>query len=731
MWLALLVALATLVAAPAHAAEYTYNLTLEAAATGDNFIPRDPAVEQVTGSLRANWTGNWDIYFTVDRQARTAAAATLNSGAKTQLVNSLSETTSGPNGELTCAFADVEVEPVFTLNVNKGSSTPTSATYESGAVHFDIQSSTIGFFGTERFPCSGTPADYATAPNEHTVPGLFSACRASFQVPIERVGDDLIVVESDSGPLPGCYDHITAGSYTAHVKQTATLVREGAPPSDLVIRKLSGSGEIKQVDGQPMRVWRVRAEVANTGRGASPAADVLLEGARVEESTRTPRFEPLVTAPLPALKPGESTTVEWVAGEHGWNEVDLAAFADSNLLRATVDPDNAVTEESKKNNKRRLWRIGCDAVPVEQVWVEAAEEGDRTRLSPPDYGAALDSLPVGTIEEKSLAILCFIQLEAQQRAKSLAESIRGSKFELKLANHFLRKYLKRPSRKRGRKAMDMIGEGSRFAYLPIPKGFRKVYKDLPKRIYAAVDFLAGRKNHHHIPYIDGPYLIGKPNRRRGLDDDWGPGGRNQTNVMHWATGVRYGELGEDAFRTMFIGYELFHLEGWDVFGEDSLNDLIGEEAGRLLGRRLLAGSIKNHAGLIRALDADFREARAWVGAMLRLRRQQLDDLILAQRQPRARFWWRTNKVMAPWGQSTIYERFENDDSLTAVRASDPVERLVQIYTLVYEAEEWQRANGSPLTPLVRDIVEGAYDDQFKALPREDFSDEWDIEIRPK
>jgi hypothetical protein len=66
-----------------------------------------------------------------------------------------------------------------------------------------------------------------------------------------------------------------------------------------------------------------------------------------------------------------------------------------------------------------------------------------------------------------------------------------------------------------------------------------------------------------------------------------------------------------------------------------------------------------------------------------------------------------------------------------VRKSHFVERLIQIYTLIYEAEEWQRANGSLLTPLVRDIVNGVYDGQFRAQKDKGFFDTWDIAIRAR
>jgi hypothetical protein len=514
-----------------------------------------------------------------------------------------------------------------------------------------------------------------------------------------------------------------------------------------VVRKLTGTGEITKVGRTLRRVWRVRAVVANEGRGdVTGESDLLLEGARVDEHSTTPAFKALGTVRLPPLAVNASTTVEWVAGESGPNTVDFDQFSESNLLRLTADAGNVVLEVTKDNNRRRLWKLDCDVVSAPTVWVEVAEEGDRTKLAPPDYGAALDSLPHKTPEQKARAVLCYIQLEAQRRAKSPPETIAGSRFEGQLATHFLADYLKGPSREAGRQAADGIGEaagGPLKRALPVPKGIRKVYPGVPANFYPATEFLANisyyrpvvrntnrpGKNHRRIPYIDGPFLVGDPNLRKGVDDDFGAGGRNHTNVMHWATGVKYGDLSGDAFRALFIGYELFHLEGWEVFGEDSINDLIGEESGRLLGRRLLQGTITNHADLIAALDADFREARAWVGAMLRLRRDRLDDLILQEKPPQALFHWKKKERMAPWEGQTVVQRLKGGAGVVMVRKSHFVERLIQIYTLIYEAEEWQRANGSLLTPLVRDIVNGVYDGQFRAQKDKGFFDTWDIAIR--
>jgi hypothetical protein len=725
--------------------QFSYSVRVDATASGDNFVPREPQAT-TSGSLSASWSATWQVVFGIDRTAGTVRVTVAQTGlADAAITSSLTETADdGAGSHYTCSFAGARSAILLQLD-NAAGGLPSSSDYARGAVELYPNVTLPGQFPT-RFPCGGSPAR-DVGPSELSIPGITQLCRGPFRVPLDRLGQQHVVLQSDPGPLSGCPDPLGFGTYTGHVSYTVTLDLATGPPPDLVIRRLMGTGEVVKVGRTLRRVWRVRAVVANDGRGdVTGESGLLLEGARVEDFSTTPVFRALGTVRLPPLAANASTTVEWVAGAPGPNVVDFDEFSEANLLRVTADAGDAVPEVTKENNRRRLWKLRCDAVSAPAVWVEVAEEGDRTRLSPPDYGAALDALPERTPEQKARAVLCYIQLEAERRAKSPSGTIAGSRFENQLATHFLADYLRSPSPEAGRRAADGIGEaagGVLKRALPVPKGARKVYPGVPANLYPATEFLATisyyrpivrnanrpGKNHRFIPYIDGPFLVGDPNLRKGVNDDFGAGGRNHTNVMHWATGVKYGDLRGDAFRALFIGYELFHLEGWEVFGEDSINDLIGEESGRLLGRRLLQGTITSHAGLIAALDADFREARAWVGAMLRLRRDRLDDLILEEKPPEALFHWKKKERMAPWEGKTIAQRLEGGGTVRAVRTSHFVDRLIQIYTLIYEADEWQRANGALLTPLVKDIVNGVYDSQFRAQKDKRFFDTWDIHIR--
>jgi len=230
-------------------------------------------------------------------------------------------------------------------------------------------------------------------------------------------------------------------------------------------------------------------------------------------------------------------------------------------------------------------------------------------------------------------------------------------------------------------------------------------------------------NIQYLPILDVPFLVGADNPATGNNDDVSGGGRNLSNVMHWATGVKYGHLPKDGLRTLFIGYELWHLEGWDTFSEDPINDLISEEQGRMLGARLKNGSAASSSELAYAMNEDFRESRAWVGALLRERCEEFETQILAPAPAKSNFWWGYGGMRpmyaAPWGDDqtagkNIKQLLAEGKSVEIVANSTLVDRLIQIYTLIYEVEEWEKQTGQTmqLTPAMRATVRGQYDAQL-------------------
>lgn len=356
-----------------------------------------------------------------------------------------------------------------------------------------------------------------------------------------------------------------------------------------------------------------------------------------------------------------------------------------------------------------------------------------------------------TVSDSAKAVLACIQKKAQQRAKQGAGSVAGSDFLNALKAHFLNDYLAAPGRDNGLKAIEKLGE-AQFLPLPLPRlpsPLPDIYKYVPKLyvpkglrdrypgdygdwewLYPATQFwiietpLGNFEGKYIdlIPYIDVPFLVGSKNPSTDRDADVKGGGKNLSNVMHWATGMKYWYLPEDAMRELFIGYELWHLEGWDVFGEDAINDLIAEEAGRKFGVRLARDDpkITSEDELVQKLDQDFRETRAWVGAMLRLRQKKFDELILAPEPPKAQFWWgqggREPGVYPPWADAsgakkTIRKMLEAGMTVDEVCKTALVKSLTQIYTLIYEATEYGPVG---LTDVMKNVVLGEDDDQFKA-----------------
>ncbi|HEV2772832.1 MAG TPA: M15 family metallopeptidase [Thermoleophilaceae bacterium] len=329
-----------------------------------------------------------------------------------------------------------------------------------------------------------------------------------------------------------------------------------------------------------------------------------------------------------------------------------------------------------------------------------------------------------------------IKKEARDRAKVTRSVPTSSNFYRRLTDFYLKEYLAAPTRAKGKKAAEKK-IGKTFAgpatpgddwedgalrfwnKQPIPEFARKLRPKLPAELAAATDILS-RKNRKALPYIDVPHLVGKANMGTGFDADVAGGGKNISQLMHWATGVKYSDVDKLTMRELFIAYELWHLEAWDVFGEDPINDLIAEEAGRSLGTQLRAGSITK-AKLQAKLDEGFGEARAWVGTLLRPRQAKLDDWIVAKTQKMAKIWYGAQPEMDVWGSETIFTMLRAGASVEDVKRSQLAERIVDIYTLIYEADEWEKAhgkidNGSLIPTMLSGALDGVFEKMAKGQP---------------
>ncbi len=217
-----------------------------------------------------------------------------------------------------------------------------------------------------------------------------------------------------------------------------------------------------------------------------------------------------------------------------------------------------------------------------------------------------------------------------------------------------------------------------------------------------------------------PFLIGKPNPEiLDFNADVRGGGKNISQLMHWATGVKYSKQSPEALRELFLAYEMWHLEGWDVFGQDSINDMIAENQGRILGAELLkgsAGAIKSEADLLPFLNSSFLESRAWVGTLLRMRQAQLDAWILAKQQKPASMHYMEKEDV--WHSLTVYQMLVDKMPIDEVKKSFIVESAIEIYSLVYEAGEWESVHGPiDLTSLEKALVRGELDTILETMAR--------------
>lgn len=332
-------------------------------------------------------------------------------------------------------------------------------------------------------------------------------------------------------------------------------------------------------------------------------------------------------------------------------------------------------------------------------------------------------------------VLAYIKTEAKVRAKTTRSVSTSSNFYKRLKNFYLKDYLKKPSAAAGAKAAkDKIGKsfagpataGDQWEdgalrfwnKQKIPDFARTLRPALPAELAAATDILS-RPNRKHLALIDAPHLVGGKNTGTAFDADVAGGGANISQLMHWGTGVKYSDIDQQTMRELFLAYELWHLEAWEVFGEDPINDLISEEAGRILGTQLRAGSI-TEKNLQSQLNVGFDEARAWVGSLLRVRQAEFDNWILAEKQEKANIWWGAQPAMDIWGSDTIFTKLKAGETVDAVKKSSLVERIINIYTLIFEVDEWEAKNGKINNgDFIKIMQSGQLDTVFKKMAKGD------------
>jgi hypothetical protein len=564
-----------------------------------------------------------------------------------------------------------------------------------------------------------------------------------------------VVLRPSSDGLTGYYTRINAAFYSdsgkihdvTEVNTEVDLVRADHLP-DLKVENLS---VISKTGGPSGTYWAVTAEIVNSG-GSAPSENIVLNlertGRLVEGQAPTWEEMAFSRQTIGALSPGARAKVTWseIRPLDGAPQ-PVRLDPESAALQLHIDPDSRFDEQSKRNNFGEMERVQCEdgqnAPRHEVTWIAQSESSGTPATSREDSSGlqAYEAL-FENATDPAKAVLCYIKMDAKRRAGQHNRTVLGSEFYDQLTGFFLKPYLIAPNPVTGLLVLTEIGSTQGAPRLGlgiglyVPDGLRARYDGVPEWLYPATQFfVSGSFEGLHvdkIPYLDIPFLVGDANTSLMEDADFLGGGKNLSNVMHWATGAKYWEVPRSAFRELFIGYEYWHMEGIDVFGEDAINDLISEYAGYLMGKRIIRGDIRSRSDLGRKLDADFYEARAWVGGLLRERAEHFDELILQELLPRSEIWFgyggRGLEIMAPWGRhpegNTVRHMIANDKSAKEVAETEFVEHLVEVYTLIYEATEWEKANGSiGLTNVERSVMAGQYNAQFRAAAK-GWGDEW-------
>lgn len=403
------------------------------------------------------------------------------------------------------------------------------------------------------------------------------------------------------------------------------------------------------------------------------------------------------------------------------------------------------------NNPEIASRIIWRAIPAGSTQIAVANP---RRESERQCNRRVQILPSTAASERHLdnqleQVLRAIQDKARQAANR-PRTVAGSKFAAVVQARYLREYLKNPNRATAAIALDRIGRQNTsgtitavcgvpdlweratplFNGRAFPDALRRVpgLQWLPANFGAATEILTV-KNRRTFSYIDVPFLLGShtinwfdcsARVERNFDPDLQfDNSKNESQLMHWATGVRFATLDRQRLRELFLGYELWHLEYWDVFGPDPLNDLIAEDAGRHMA--VLIGTLRMNTGnVINLLDEGFRAARAWVGALLRLRRDQLDGQIRADPPPSSWMHWiaevPSTSPHHPFPAPAVRQMLASGLPPTQVMESKLVGRYVEVYTLLFEADKWERTNGIvAISPLQYQMATSALDSIFRAV----------------
>jgi hypothetical protein len=341
-------------------------------------------------------------------------------------------------------------------------------------------------------------------------------------------------------------------------------------------------------------------------------------------------------------------------------------------------------------------------------------------------------------EAETREVLDYIRSEAKKKAAEPQHIDKESMLYKRLSEHYLKDYLANPNPETGKDAVGKLSEqidpatadqsdyweagAAGWNNHTVPDSIKLLSPNAPSSMGAATKVMS-KENRQHLPYLDVPQMVGNPNLDTGADADVHGGGKNISQLMHWATGIKYADQDPQAMRDMFLAYEYYHLEGFDKFGEDSINDMISEDAGRIMGRQLMAGEI-NQDNLQQKLDEGFNESRAWVGKLIKMRQGDLDAVITSKDIVESEMWYgKLPGMVRHWGDSTIYLDLKGGMSVDDVKKGHTVQHFIDVYALIYHSDNWQKDNGKIKTSNFQEsIIGGKYDKVFeKAVKGEELS----------
>ena len=394
--------------------------------------------------------------------------------------------------------------------------------------------------------------------------------------------------------------------------------------------------------------------------------------------------------------------------------------------------DAAPVEAAAEPTAQPEMQQGRDAGgPVPAVQQEPGREAQKQTASEQAYEGEKEKQAARDTQR----VLEYIRTQAKRKAKEPMNLEKDSMFYKRMSEHYLKDAAANPGPETGKAAMNSIGEqldpskadpndywernAGAWNEHKVPPGLKLLLPDAPETMGAGTAVMS-QANRKELPYIDAPQLIGKPNTDVGEDADVYGGGKNISQLMHWATGVKYGDTDPQTMRDLFLAYEYYHLEGWDKFGEDAINDMIGEDAGRIMGRQLMGGEINNDNMQLKLNDG-FNESRAWVGSLIKARQGELDAMITSKTVVESAMWYGKLGTVQWWGDSTIYLDLLRGKSIEEVQQDSRVAHFIDIYSLSYYSEQWQKEQHQKIehSNFTKSMLKGKYDKVFEKSVKEE------------